>query len=152
MSDDTFIHAPFPRAPLFAAATLIGVALLAVIWVRLTGIGFAHQPDAAAVTTRELRFEDRADGAIAVFDARANRLVDVVTGTSGFLRGTLRALTRERKLERIGPEQPFLLIGRADGRLTLEDPATGHRVDLESFGPTNVEVFARLLNEPGAPR
>ncbi|MBC7781542.1 MAG: photosynthetic complex assembly protein PuhC, partial [Proteobacteria bacterium] len=37
------------------------------------------------------------------------------------------------------------LIGRADGRLTLADPATGQRIDLESFGPTNAAVFARLI-------
>ena len=40
---------------------------------------------------------------------------------------------------------PSELIGRADGRLTLEDPTTGRRVDLESFGPTNAGVFAQLL-------
>ena len=38
-----------------------------------------------------------------------------------------------------------MLIGRADGRLTLADPATGARIDLEAFGPTNAGVFARLL-------
>ena len=50
----------------------------------------------------------------------------------------------------LGAEQPFQLIGRTDGRLTLADPATGQRVDLESFGPTNVAVFARFL-AAGAP-
>ena len=29
--------------------------------------------------------------------------------------------------------------------LTLDDPATGERVDLDSFGPTNVAEFARFL-------
>ena len=36
----------------------------------------------------------------------------------------------------------------ADGRLTLVDPGTGRRVDLESFGPTNSAVFAQLLPTP----
>ena len=40
---------------------------------------------------------------------------------------------------------PFELIARADGRLTLIDTATEARIDLESFGPTNAAVFARLL-------
>ena len=48
------------------------------------------------------------------------------------------------------PSSRFGLIGRADGRLTLEDPATGRRVDLESFGPTNAAVFAQILDGPGA--
>jgi hypothetical protein len=48
-------------------------------------------------------------------------------------------------MREIGPQPPFELAARADGRLTLTDPATGARIDLESFGPTNAGVFARLL-------
>jgi hypothetical protein len=40
---------------------------------------------------------------------------------------------------------PFELIARVDGRVTLFDPSTGQRVDLESFGPTNTGEFARFL-------
>jgi len=29
--------------------------------------------------------------------------------------------------------------------VTLSDPATGERVDLDSFGPTNVAEFSRFL-------
>jgi len=36
--------------------------------------------------------------------------------------------------------------------LTLVDPGTGRRVDLESFGPTNAAVFARLMQIPAATR
>jgi putative photosynthetic complex assembly protein len=137
--------APFPRAPLLAAATLVVLAIAAVAYVRLTGIGAAHVPDAPTVVVRELRFEDRPDGGVAVYDVRANELVEVITGSNGFLRGTLRGLARERKRSGFGSDQPFRLVGHADGRLTLEDPATARRVDLESFGPTNVAVFAHLL-------
>jgi len=76
-------------------------------------------------------------------------------GSGGFLRGALRALVRHRRLAGLGAEAPFLLVAHADGRLTLEDPATRHRVDLESFGPTNSAVFAQLLATPrpaAAPR
>ena len=145
-----FGHEPFPRAPLIGAGILILAALAAVTFVRLTGTGGSRLPDSPAVATREFRFEDRPDGGIVVIDAKVGRVVDVITGTNGFLRGTLRGLARERKVEGVGPEAPFLLIARADGRLTLEDPSTGRHVDLESFGPTNVEVFARLLTA-GAP-
>jgi putative photosynthetic complex assembly protein len=140
--------ASFPRAPLIAAAMLVLAALVAVAIVRLTGIGVARFPDAAAAQVRELRFEDRSDGSIAVIESPSGRTVEVVSGEQGFLRGTLRGLARERKRAGLGPEQPFRLIGRADGRLTLEDPATGRRVDLDSFGPTNAGVFARLLVKP----
>jgi hypothetical protein len=45
----------------------------------------------------------------------------------------------------VGADQPFELILHVDGRLTLHDPATGTKIALESFGATNVGVFARLL-------
>lgn len=140
----------FPRAPLVGAAALVLLALVTVTIVRVTGVGVAHVPDAAATDVREFRFADRPDGSIDVLDARSDtRVATVAPGTNGFLRSTLRGLARERKREGIGAEPPFRLIGRADGRLTLEDPATGRRVDLESFGPTNAAVFARLLAAQG---
>ena len=133
-----------PRGPLLAMGALVLVALAGASAMRLSGIDI-REPDAAAVTTRELRFEDRADGSIAVIDGRSEQLVSTITGEAGFVRGTLRGLARERKRSGLGPQQPFELIGRADGRLTLHDPATGRTVDLESFGPTNAGEFARLL-------
>lgn len=143
----------FPKAPLLGAAALVLVALLAVALVRVTGVGFTRVADAAAVETREFRFVDQADGSIKVQDARTREVVDTVApGTNGFLRSTLRGLARERKRQGIGQEPPFRLIGRADGRLTLEDPATGRRVDLESFGPSNAAVFAQLFATAGTPR
>jgi putative photosynthetic complex assembly protein len=148
MSDHA-ASAPFPRAPLVGAVVLVLLALLAVAFVRITGVGATHTPDAAAIVVREFRFEDRPDGSIAVIDAREDRLVEIVTGANGFLRGTLRGLARERKRQGAGAEQSFRLTGRADGRLTLEDPATGRRVDLESFGPTNAAVFAEMLTARG---
>ena len=66
---------------------------------------------------------------------RDGRVVESVVGENGFVRGTLRGLARERKRQGIGPDQPFRLVAHVDGRLTLLDPATGRRVDLESFGP-----------------
>jgi hypothetical protein len=35
---------------------------------------------------------------------------------------------------------------RADGRITLDDPVTGRSIDLESFGPTNAAVFAKIMS------
>lgn len=151
MTEPEFGTEPFPRAPLVGAAALIALALVSVVLVRLTGIGTSHVPDADAVTAREFRFEDRKDGGIAVYDARDGRLVEVVApGTNGFLRGTLRGLARERKRSGVGAAEPFRLTGKADGRLTLDDPSTGRRVDLEAFGPTNAGVFAQLLATRGA--
>lgn len=143
-------HDPMiPRGAIVAMASLAISALLGAAAVRLSGVE-VREPDAPAAATRMLRFDDGPDGSIAVVDARTGEPVESFVGEQGFVRGVLRGLARERRSRGLGPEQPFELIGRADGRLTLHDPATGRLVDLESFGPTNAAVFARLLT--AAPR
>jgi putative photosynthetic complex assembly protein len=135
-----------PRPVLLAAGVLILVALIGVATVRFTGVGAVQVPDAAAVTVKEFLFEDRSDGSIAILDARNRvQVASVAPESNGFLRGTMRGLARERKRQGVGPDVAFQLVGRADGRLTLIDPGTKRRVDLESFGPTNAEVFAKLM-------
>jgi putative photosynthetic complex assembly protein len=143
---DPFANKPFPRGPLLGAGALLGGILLATLAVTTTGVGRSHRADAPVVAEAALQFKDQADGSIAVTDALDHHLIDTVApGTNGFLRGTLRGLARERKRESAGAVQPFLLSSHSDGRLTLFDPATQRRVDLESFGATNEGVFARLL-------
>jgi putative photosynthetic complex assembly protein len=135
-----------PKAALVAMASIALFALIATAAVRMSGIDI-REPDAPAVAVRELRFEDRSDGAIVVTDARDGSRVATFEGEQGFVRGVLRGFARERKLSGLGAGPPFELIGRADGRLTLRDPATGRIVDLESFGPTNAGAFARLFGD-----
>ena len=132
------------RWPIVAACSLALATIVVVGAFRLSG-GHVGEPDAAAVTTLELRFLDRDDGSIAVVDAHDGHMIEHIVGQNGFVRGTLRGLARERRRQGIGAEPPFQLVARADGRLTLIDPSTGRRVDLESFGPTNSAEFARLL-------
>lgn len=134
----------FPQWVLWCVGCLLAFSLIAVGLVRLTGNG----PDqlAAAITAeRSLRFEDRPDGGVSIIDGNTGQLLTVMHGEQGFLRGTIRALARDRRSYQIGPELPFSLIARTDGRLGLYDPLTGHRVDLESFGPDNAAVFATFL-------
>ena len=149
MSETTILSGGFPRAPLIAVGGLVIATLLAVSAVRFTGVGAPKVADAQAIEVREFRFEDRLDGSIVVLDASGKQLVDTVApGTNGFLRGTMRGLARERMRQGVSPQLPFRMIGRADGKLTLEDPGTGRRVDLGSFGPTNAAVFAQIMASP----
>jgi putative photosynthetic complex assembly protein len=134
-----------PRGPLLAIGAVLLAVLVGVAGVRLSGMSI-RAPDAEAVAQRSLRFEDRRDGSVAVLDARSGQQIESIQGEAGFLRGALRAMARERRKQGLGSEPAFELIARADGRLTLSDPATGERVDLESFGPTNAGAFARLLS------
>jgi len=140
------LQAKLPVLPLAAMAALVLSALIGASAVRLAGVSAVQQADAATLSTRQLRFEDRPDGGIAVLDAPSGQVLSTVApGSNGFLRSTMRGLVRERKRQGLGPETPFELLGRADGRLTLVDPGTGRRIDLESFGSTNSAVFAGLL-------
>ncbi|MDP2006426.1 MAG: photosynthetic complex assembly protein PuhC [Rubrivivax sp.] len=136
-----------PRGLLIGLGALVLVSLVSVAAVRLSGTEI-RSPDASPVMTRSLRFEDRADGSVAVIDAKTGGEIERVQGEAGFLRGALRALARERRQRGLGSEAAFDLVGRADGRLTLLDPATGGRIDLDSFGPTNAGSFVHLLTAP----
>lgn len=137
---------PVPRGPLLAIGALVVATVIGAGVARVSGVGTTRLPEAPAVQVRELHFEDRADGSVAVRDASSGRVVETVApGTGGFLRGTMRGLVRERKRSGLGDDIPFRLVGHADGRLTLEDPATGRQIDIGSFGPTNGAVFAQLM-------
>lgn len=121
----------------------VACAVLGTAWQRYAGAPLSD--DAAPVSwQRSLHFVDRPNGDIAVIDAASRLEVAQFQGEQGFVRGALRALARERRRHELGPEQPFELTGHVDGRVTLRDPATGMRLNLESFGPTNAAVFSRL--------
>ena len=142
--------AVFPRIALVVAGVVIALTLGGVGVARWSGFD-GRQQDAQTVSQRALYFKDQTDGGIAIVDAASGATLDTVHGEQGFLRGTLRAVVRERKLRSLPSNAPLQLISRADGRLTLIDPATGSRIDLESFGPTNAAVFARWLPSGALP-
>lgn len=134
----------FPRWALLCAGGILAFSLISVGLVRITGNG-PDQRAAAPTVQRALLFQDQKDGGVLVADGLTGEKLTVLYGEQGFVRGALRALTRERHARGIGSSQPFDLVARVDGRLTLMDPSTGQRVDLESFGPTNTAEFARFL-------
>ena len=117
--------------------------LLVVGVLRIQGV-MTPQEDAPVSWQRTLRFEDRPNGDVAVIEAENQMEVTRFQGEQGFVRGILRTLSRERMRRGIGSGPAFELIGHTDGRLTLLDLATGARIDLESFGPTNMSAFAQL--------
>jgi len=139
----------FPRAPLIGLFAMVGLSLAAAVAGRMTHTAVVEQPTGSLVAARDLRFADGADGSVIITDARDGSPVDVLTGENGFIRGTLRGLARTRRSEGIGSEDPFHLASWSDGRLTLDDPATGRHLELEAFGSLNTEVFGRLLTAHG---
>ncbi len=137
---------PFPRNVLI----ILGSVMLFSILVAGFGRAMGHSdsaPAAAPLSVRELVFHDSPDGSILVYDVKdAAAPIDVVApATNGFLRATMRGLARQRLRQDADHDVPFRLTRWADGRLTLEDPATGRRVEMEAFGIDNEKVFAALL-------
>jgi putative photosynthetic complex assembly protein len=123
--------------------------LVAVTAVRLGGYEPPAPPDSPVLDSREVRFEDTASGSVDIYEAGSHRLLaHLAPGDGSFIRGVLRALARERRSRELGPAAPFRIARHRDGGLTLEDETTGRRIELQAFGPTNADTFARLL-EPG---
>jgi putative photosynthetic complex assembly protein len=139
---------PFPRGALVGAVTMVSLALALVMLVRITGADISSMPPSHPTVVRDLRFVDQPDGGVAVYDAHQPDPIEVLPpGTNGFVRAMMRNFARERRSNGIGAEAPFRLNASADGRLVLEDPTTGRRVDLEAFGQTNAGVFAGFLGD-----
>ena len=138
----------FPRAPLIGLFALVGLSLAAAVAGRISGPSVV-ETTGSVVTQRDLRFADGADGSVIITDAQDGSPVEVLTGENGFIRGTLRGLARPRRSEGIGSEDAFRLAAWSDGRLTLDDPATGRHLELEAFGSLNTEVFAKMLTAHG---
>jgi putative photosynthetic complex assembly protein len=140
----------FPRGALIGAGALVAFALAIAATGRLRGPDLSMQ-QAPEVMHRDIRFVDGVGGSVDVFNADSGEKIDVISpGTGNFLRATIRGLTQQRKREAFGPSTPFRLTRWADGRLTLADPTTERKVELEAFGQTNEETFARLLSTNGA--
>lgn len=143
-----------PRGALAITGALVVFALAATAAVRVTGTPAAASPAAfrteagiAPVASRSLRFLDRRDGAVVIDDVRAGRRVAVVRPgeKTGFIRGVMRGLARDRRARGIGDAPPFTLTLWRDGQLSLTDSATGRSVELTAFGATNRAAFAALL-------
>ncbi len=135
-----------PRGVLLGAAALLLLTLGLAFNARLSHAAHPPPPLPPPLASIDVRFEDRPDGAIAMLSAANGRELSLVPPRSnGFIRGVLRGMFRGRKLESIGHEGAFRLSREADGRLSLEDLTTARRIDLNAFGPTNTDAFAKLL-------
>jgi putative photosynthetic complex assembly protein len=144
----------FPRGALYGAGGIIGLTLLTVFGIRagvLPGRDTAPQirveQQVAIVKARDFRFADRQDGALIATDAQSGDIALILEpgSNSGFIRGVMRGLMRERMLHKVARDGPVTVTQWADGALTLTDPSTGRILELGSFGHTNRASFAQLL-------
>ena len=158
MSTSAHSHADMlPRGALVIVGALILFALTATTIVRVAHIPPAASPalmraqsGIAAVKSRDLRFVDRADGAVVISDVKGGIAQVIAPGQqTGFIRGVMRGLARERRAHGIGDGPPFNLTLYQDGELSLTDSATGRAIELTAFGSTNRATFAVLLDAKG---
>jgi putative photosynthetic complex assembly protein len=141
-----FGAASMPRGALLGAAALVAITMLLATTSKLSGVGQTQMAESTPFAVRDLRFGDAADGAVVVTAWPDGAIVEVLPpGTNGFARGVLRGMARERHSREIDSTPPFRLTRWTDGRLSLDDPSTGRRIELDAFGPTNTAVFARLM-------
>lgn len=152
MSD--FPNEKFPVGALYGAGGLIVISLIAVFSVRAGLVeGRPTTPElraaanVAVVNERVYRFADREDGALVISDAStAEEVVVLEPGSNtGFIRGVMRGLMRERMLKETERDAPLKLTQWADGAITLTDTSTGRIIELGSFGPDNRRAFAAIL-------
>lgn len=158
-----FTNERFPKSALYAAGALITMSIITVGSIRAgllpapeTAPQSRERRQVAVVATREFRFEDREDGALLVTDVATDRLAFVFPAGSntGFIRGVMRGLMRERRLNEVDERSGAVTVTQwADGALTLRDGETGRIIELGSFGQTNRAAFAQLLvpYQPGGP-
>ncbi|MFM9827944.1 MAG: photosynthetic complex assembly protein PuhC [Sphingomonas sp.] len=146
-----------PRGALIGAGALVLVALTATSVARISGMTPAATPavaraadNARIVSSRQLRFSDREDGAVVITDVRTGLIAEQIKpgSNSGFIRGVMRGFARDRRMRDVGPDAPFTLTLWNDGQLSLIDHATGRSVELNSFGSTNRQSFLELLTKP----
>ena len=137
-----------PRAVLFGAAALLLFTVGIAGAARISNNNHVVMPPTYAVASRDLAFKDLADGGVEITDASSGKhITTVVPTTGGFLRGIMRGLVRDHHRYDNATNYPFRLTRWADGRLSIEDPGTHERFELEAFGSTNEAVFARLLED-----
>ena len=146
-----------PRGALALCLTMVGLALVVTTAARLTGMAPVASPTllresnhVRPVKSRDLRFIDRADGAVVIEDVSGGRQAGLVApdSQSGFIRGVMRGLARDRHMRGIGDGPSFRLTSWADGELSLTDSATSRTIELSAFGTTNRAAFAALLSGP----
>jgi putative photosynthetic complex assembly protein len=112
---------------------------------RFSGIATPAAPPPVIATT-ELTFSDLPDGSVAVHDFATGKVVATIAARNdGFMRTTLRVLAGQRAKLGIGREKPFMLSALSGGRIELTDTATGQTVELEAFGPSQINEFLPLL-------
>jgi putative photosynthetic complex assembly protein len=154
----TAIHQPHdttvPKGALIGAAVLVLGVISTTAILRIAQVPPAASPvllraseHVAPIAARTLRFTDQANGGVLIEDVKSGAVAMTIApgGQTGFIRGVMRGMARDRKLRGIGDGPPFTLTAWQNGELSLVDTATGRTIELSGFGDTNKAAFMAVL-------
>lgn len=144
---------PDPSKELIPPFLLKGMAALALgslviaSYAVITGREPVGKPQPAPIVAeRQLLLEGTGDKkAVKVMTPDGKVLFQADNG--GFVAVIEIGLARARTVNRIDGNPPVRLVKYENGRLSLQDDATGWSAELQAFGPDNRAVFDRLLAE-----
>ncbi|GAB5462136.1 photosynthetic complex assembly protein PuhC [Hoeflea alexandrii] len=140
----------FPRFPLVLGLGLLGFSIAATLFGMKTGIGTVLNVYGQPQAVRDIVIAGAHDTEITISDARTGEpIITLAPEEGGFVRGSLRALSRMRLMAETPEGLPYRLIRWENGSVSLSDTATGERIYLNAFGPDNAAAYAELLASRG---
>lgn len=127
---------------------MIGIALLALAlttYAVLTDRPHEGVPAPGKVVAEKLVvLKDIDSRHVTVSDPAGNLLLDLPEG--GFVDVMAAAVRRSRAVARITDNPPVRIVRYDNGRLAMEDPATGWSTELYAFGADSKAAFERILD------
>ena len=140
---------PIPKVPLYLAGGVVLLSLVIVFFSTWYGVESWKLDTGAVVKSRDLVFDLRDDETIRVTEAGSGALVELIPPhKDGFLHGALRAIKRERLVQKVAQDAPLRIILSEDGSHTLIDTVTNRSFYLRAFGKDNLAAVARFLDQP----
>ena len=136
-----------PMLPFVKVVILILVLVLVSTWIFKNHFKSDDNSinSSEIIISKKLHFYDHPDGSIKITDIDGE-ILTFIEGDA-FVRVLLRNLVRERILLGVGPEEPFELIARKSGLLSLRDPVSEIHVDITAFGKSNSKIFFELIED-----
>ena len=137
------------RTQLRIIIAVAALALALTVLAQLTGIGAMKTELGSVMSEKPIRILVADTGEVRVTDLDGGR--DYLTfseGRGAFFRSIERAFSLKRRTGDVAADAPYMITTWSTGRMTLNDPATGHQVPIDAFGVSVTETFADLIDRP----
>ena len=131
---------------LIVIAIVVFAALSLTLTAKLTGFGLSQTELGQPVISQPMSIALEAEGHIVVSNPQTGEVyLTYSDGRGGFFRSILRAFSLKRRAYNVPDSTPFQVTRWDSGRLTLDDPATGHSIPVDSFGRSVTDIFAPIV-------